>query len=57
MINYEKIKAMSVDEMGRFLCFSSTCTHCAAYEYCEYGTGTGFIKWLESEVDESEDNL
>lgn len=57
MTNFERIKAMSLDEMAEVMakegCF-----------YCEYATiddcggwcKEGFRKWLESEVTENESN-
>ena len=61
MTNYERIKAMSVDELAAFLCnifiaeveVEDPCTICPASNYCRYGHN-GMKDWLESEVAEDE---
>ena len=58
MTNYEKIKAMSVEEMAEFL-DSCSCNHCVYYKkyeptYCEYcDCVEGITQYLESEVEEN----
>ncbi len=56
MTNYEKIKAMSVEEMAKALCDYYNidyCVNCPAFntegKYTECA-----IKWLESEADEND---
>ena len=57
MTNYEKIKAMSVEEMAEF-CDSCSCKRCIYYKehelnFCdEYECIDGITQWLESEVEE-----
>ena len=60
MTNYERIKAMSVDELASFFCniiaeveVEDPCTICPARNHCRYGH-TGMKDWLESEVTEDE---
>jgi hypothetical protein len=60
MTNYERIKAMSVDELASFFCNIITeveaedpCAICPARKHCRYGH-TGMKDWLESEVAEDE---
>lgn len=50
MTNYEKIKAMSIDEMAEFLDIPA-CHYCVAKEICKEKTSCYlYIKrWLESE--------
>lgn len=59
MTNYDRIKAMSVEEMGNFFddisdsCASeSLCDECPLQEGCTHGVP--FREWLESEVQKSE---
>ena len=52
MTNYERIKSMSIEEMARMLCDSTSCDECEVNDMCD-GADTsrnGFTKWLESEV-------
>ena len=57
--NYDRIKAMSVEEMAKFLCSCSKCEDgsCKGYDYCRIGHN-GYSEWLndqskdESEVEE-----
>lgn len=56
MTNYEKIKAMSVEEMAEFLNKGANCVVCKCWDYC-LGDGScdclkGITKYLESEVEE-----
>ena len=62
MTNYDKLKAMSIEELGRFLCSSMEiigdntssglcCDICPVEELCKKGKN-GFITWLENEVTE-----
>lgn len=53
MTNFERIKAMSVEEMAELLCKCSDCTNglCYGNDLCRYGQN-GCLKWLESEVEE-----
>ena len=63
MTNYERIKAMSVDELASFLCnifiaeaeveVEDPCTICPARNHCRYGHN-GMKDWLESEVAKDE---
>lgn len=57
MTNYEKIKAMSVEEVADFLNgIKSSCCECPAIETCEANPydlcGIVISKWLESEAEE-----
>lgn len=58
MTNFEKIKAMSIEEAANFfndLC--SGCEYCLAEEVCTSdirSCGKVFEKWLKSEVSENE---
>ena len=57
MTNYEKIKAMSVEEMAEWLdCIPTGCKFCPAREICEITIALDctmtFKQWLESEVEE-----
>lgn len=56
MTNFERIKAMSVDEMAKLLCDCSDCGNdgCYGNDLCIQGDGAcnGLVKWLESEVEE-----
>ena len=57
MTNYEKIKAMSVEEMAEFLNKGANCVVCKCWDYC-LGDGScdclkGITKYLESEVEEN----
>ena len=51
--NFDRIKAMSVEELARFLCNNGRCSICPGFHVCNLGGGTanGLIKYLESEVD------
>lgn len=55
MTNYDRIKAMSVEEMANLLCGCSDCGNgrCYGNDLCTQGDGAcnGVVKWLESEVD------
>lgn len=61
MTNYERIKAMSVDDLAAFFCniiiaeveVEDPCTICPARKHCRYGHN-GMKDWLESEVSECE---
>ena len=56
MTNYEKIKAMSVEEMARFLCDISDCYHCPMKNKCRNQTLIdcldGLAEWLLKEAEE-----
>ena len=55
MTNFEKIKAMSVEEMAKLLRTHLICDYCIHYyeKSCGgFGCLNGIIKWLESEVEE-----
>ncbi len=62
MTNYDKIKAMSIDEMVDFLAIYNDracirCEDCHMKEHCEYPVTPCDVsarKWLESEVDNNE---
>lgn len=53
MTNYEKIKEMTLEELGDFLCDFvdvkvGDCDECPAQEYCRKGCN-GFKGWLEQD--------
>ena len=58
--NFEKIKAMSVEELAKWLCKHMDCWEtdptrlCPGYEFCTTHDGeeNGLIAWLKSEVEE-----
>lgn len=55
MTNYEKIKGMTLEELGDFLCNSfdeafENCEECPARNLCKMGNN-GFKKWLEKDAD------
>lgn len=55
MTNYEKIKAMSVEEMAEFLdTYIDDCEYCFAKKVCgaEPSCFVTITKWLESEAEE-----
>lgn len=56
MTNYEKIKAMSVEEMARWIdeTIATRCDACPAEKICgiELSCVSTIIKWLDSEVEE-----
>ena len=56
MTNYDRIKAMSVEEMALLLCNCSDCGNgrCYGNDLCTQGDGAcnGLVKWLEQEVSE-----
>ena len=56
MTNYDRIKAMSVEEMAQLLCNCSDCGNgrCYGNDLCTQGDGAcnGLVKWLEQEVSE-----
>ena len=56
MTNYDRIKAMSVEEMAQLLCNCSDCGNgrCYGNDLCTQGDGAcnGLVKWLEQEVEE-----
>lgn len=58
MTNFERIKAMSVEELASFLCACSDCRNgmCWGNDLCTPGDGTcnGLVKYLESEVADDE---
>lgn len=53
---FDRIKAMSVEEMALLLCNCSDCGNgrCYGNDLCTQGDGAcnGLVKWLESEVSE-----
>ena len=59
MTNYEKIKAMSVEEMAEWFAYMAEgeCVFCPALFSCEYDEAEGckgsMKKYLESEVEEN----
>ena len=58
MTNFERIKAMSVEEMASFLTEPTVCHFCARKEQCAklpyFYCKNCLTKWLESEVEENE---
>lgn len=56
--NFDRIKAMSAEELAKLLCYCSDCGsgRCYGDKLCTYGDGAcnGLVKWLESEVQEDE---
>ena len=59
MTNFERIKAMSIEELASFLCACSDCgnSRCYGGDLCKPGDGTcnGLIKYLKREVQEVQD--
>lgn len=57
MTNFERIKAMSLDEMAGVMA-KEGCYYCeyATIDDCGGWCKEGFRKWLESEVTENESN-
>ena len=51
MTTREKLRQMSDEELGRFLCSLSTCGICPLGGLCESGRN-GFIAWLNEEAEE-----
>lgn len=53
---FDRIKAMSVEEMAQLLCNCSDCGNgrCYGNDLCTQGDGAcnGLVKWLEQEVSE-----
>ena len=53
---FDRIKAMSVEEMAQLLCNCSDCGNgrCYGNDLCSQGDGAcnGLVKWLEQEVSE-----
>lgn len=53
---FDRIKAMSVEEMAQLLCDCSDCGNgrCYGNDLCTQGDGAcnGLVKWLEQEVSE-----
>lgn len=57
MTNFEKIKAMDIDELAIF--FQGDCTFCVCFSEpgrCSLSCKEGIKKWLESEVTKSGSN-
>ena len=52
MTNREKLRQMSDEELGKFLCSLSICGFCPLDELCESGR-KGFIAWLNEEADDA----
>lgn len=56
MTNFDRIKAMSIEELAKLLCYCSDCGNgrCYGDKLCTYGDDAcnGLVKWLESEVQE-----
>ena len=53
---YNRIVKMSIEEMAQLFCEKCDCASCSAYELCketEEPEWNGFIKLLESEVDDN----
>lgn len=52
MTNFDRIKAMSVEELAKFICDCTDCDRCYGRELCILGDGVanGLVKYLESEV-------
>ena len=64
MTNFEKIKAMSLEEMAaRITSYADCdyCNYCPAFKFCNssgiFGCYEVIEKWLESEVDKNERNI
>lgn len=51
--NFDRIKAMSVEELANFICDIADCEDCPGWLLCRSGGGAanGLIKYLESEVE------
>ena len=55
MTNFERIKAMSIEELAKELAKDSACEFCKMFDEqtcMEITCEQGIIKWLESEVTE-----
>lgn len=59
MTNLEKLRAMPIDELARWLCQYMECLStypkgCPGWQFCRNGgcKANGLIAWLESEVEE-----
>ena len=50
--NFERIKAMSVEEMAELIDKNYKCRKCYYYGHCNGDCHGGIKKWLESEVSE-----
>lgn len=54
MTNGEKLRAMSDEELGRFICeeIALECYECPGKDLCicDGGKANGLMKWLESEA-------
>lgn len=53
MTNFEYVKSMSIDDLGRFLCClgdfnESQCGMCRVSGRCHFG-GNGFVEWLKED--------
>ena len=53
MTNREKLRQMSDEELGKWLCDNRDCGYCLVSDYCRIGE-TGFIKWLKAEAEDDE---
>lgn len=57
MTNFERIKAMSVEEMVEFMIYPTDCPYCPKKDLCNnlpvFYRKNCLKKWLESEVDEN----
>lgn len=52
MTNAEKIRSMTDEELGRYLCdMQESCDGCPTAEECFLGSN-GMLSWLKQEVDE-----
>ena len=58
MTNFEKIKAMGVEEMAEAMREELTCGYCPAFDNCKHtalaNCKSKIQEWLESEVEEDD---
>ena len=52
MTNFEKIKAMTVEELANFFEKYIECNDDMCFGHCHLGCAESHKKWLESEVDD-----
>ena len=55
MTNYDRLHAMTADELARELCdwYKADCKECPGYRFCVCmgGHGNGLKKWMKMEVE------
>ena len=50
MTNADKIRAMTDEELAKFLCQKTKCHICYGEEYCSFGQN-GLLEWLKQEAE------